>query len=118
MKNHVLSTGNKLLDPVWGISLREDNPRANDPRQWRGKKLFAEAFSAVREAIRESEAGPANLASSRRFHTPTGNAGIHEISSAPQSCPLSAASACQGPPSEFSTYSRTRRLTIVVKFWR
>ena len=39
-----------------------------------------------------------------QFRTPTGNAGILEISSAPQSCSCTAASACQVPPSEFWTY--------------
>ena len=57
MKHHLLSTGNKRLteasplDPVWSIGLRADDPRANDPRQWRGKKNLREALSAVREAI-------------------------------------------------------------------
>ena len=38
MKHHLLSTDNKRLaeasplDPVWGIGLRADYPRANDPR--------------------------------------------------------------------------------------
>ena len=98
-----LSTGNKQLaearplDPVWGIGFRADDPRAKDPRQWRGKYLLGEALSAVREEIRDSETGLANPASAGRFRTPTGNAGIHEISSAPQSCSMTAASACQGP---------------------
>ena len=58
MKHHRLSTANKRLaeasplDPVWLIGLRADDPRATDPRQWRGKNLLGEAFSAVREAIR------------------------------------------------------------------
>ena len=52
--------------------------------------MLGEALSAVREAIRESEAGSAQPASSRRFCTPTGNAGIHEISSSPQTCPFPA----------------------------
>ena len=45
MKHHLLSTGNKRLaeasplDPVWGIGLRADDPRAKDPRQWRGEKF-------------------------------------------------------------------------------
>ena len=49
MKHHLLSTGNKRLaeasplDPVWGIGLRADDPRAKDPRQWMGKKLLGEA---------------------------------------------------------------------------
>ena len=104
MKHHLLSTGNKRLaeasplDPVWGIGLRADDPRAKGPRQWRGKILLGEAFSAVREEIRDTETGLANPASVGRFRTPTGNAGIHEISSAPQSCSLTATSACQGPP--------------------
>ena len=71
---------------------------------WRGKNLLGEALSDVREAIRERETGLAHPASSRRFRTPTGNVGIHEISSAPQSCSLTVASVCQGPLSEFSTY--------------
>ena len=62
-----------------------------------GKNLLGEAFSAVREEIRDNETGLANPASVGRFRTPTGNAGIHEISSAPQSCSLTAASAGQGP---------------------
>ena len=45
MKLHLLSTGNKRLananplDPVWGIGLRADDPRAKDPHKWRGKYL-------------------------------------------------------------------------------
>ena len=42
---------------MWGIGLREDDPQANDPRQWRGKNLLGEALSAVREEIRDSETG-------------------------------------------------------------
>ena len=103
MKHHLLRTGNKRLaeacplDPVWGIGLRTDDPRAKGPRQWRGKLLLGEALSAVREEIRDTKTGFANPASAGRFRTPTGNAGINEISSAPQSCSLTAASACQGP---------------------
>ena len=68
------------------------------------ENLIGEALSAVREEIRDSETGLANPASTGRFRTPTGSAGIHEISSAPQSCSLTTASACQGPPWEFPTY--------------
>ena len=41
MKSHLLSSDNKLLaevsplDPVWAIGLRADDPRANNPCQWR-----------------------------------------------------------------------------------
>ena len=82
-----------------GFGLRADDPRAKCPRRWRG-----EALSAVREEIRNTETGLANPASASRFHTPTGNAVIHEISSAPQSCSLTAASGCQGPLQKFPTY--------------
>ena len=103
MKHHLLSTGNKRLaeaspiDPVWGIGLRADDPRAKGPRQWRWKILLGEALSAVHEEIRDTKTGLANPASAGRFHPPKGNAGINEIASAPQSCSLTAASACQGP---------------------
>ena len=84
MKQNILSTGNKRLaeasplDPVWGIGLRADDPRAKDPRQWKGKNLLGEALSAVREEIRDTETGLANPASAGRFRTPTENTGIHE----------------------------------------
>ena len=110
MKHHLLSTGNKRLaeasplDAVWGIGLRADDPRAKDPRQWTGKNLLGEALSAVREAIRDTETGLANPASAGRFRTSTGNTGIHEISSRPQSCSFSAADAGQGPLMPFSAF--------------
>ena len=75
MKHHLLSTGNKRLaeacplDPVWGIGLQADDARAKGPRQWRGKILLGEAFSAVREEIRDSDTGLANPASVGRFRT-------------------------------------------------
>ena len=103
MKHHLLSTGNKRLaeasplGPVWGIGLRADDPRAEGPRQWRGTILLGEALSAVREEIPDTETGLANPAYAGWFRTPTGNVGIHEVSSEPQSCSLTAASACQGP---------------------
>ena len=56
MKHHLLSTGNERLAEasppglVWGIGLRADDPRANDPRQWKGKNLLGETLSAGREA--------------------------------------------------------------------
>ena len=117
MKLHRLSTGNKRLaeasplDPVWGVGLRADDPRASDPEKWRGKRFLGEALSAVREAIRDSEAGSPHPASPRRFRSPTGNAGIHKILSALGPCPGTAVSACQGPPSEISAFffGRTRR---------
>ena len=124
MKHHRLSTGNNRLaeasplDPIWGIGLRADDLRANDPRQWRRKNLVGEALSAVCEAIRDSETGLAHLASVGPFRTPTEKTGIHKISSAPQSCSFTAASACQGPLWRFRPTSRTRRPTKARKVWR
>ena len=60
IKNHLLSSDIKLLaessplDPVWGISLTADDPRVNNPCQWKGKKCsvrqflpFAKLFATV-----------------------------------------------------------------------
>ena len=84
-EHHLLRTGNKRLaeasplDPGLGIGLRADDPRANDPRPWRGKKQLGEALSAVREAIGKRTTGLAHPASAGWFRPPTGNAGIHEL---------------------------------------
>ena len=57
-----MRTGNKRLaeacplDPLWGIGLRADDPRAKYPRQWRGKIFcsvrrflqFAKKFATLR----------------------------------------------------------------------
>ena len=64
------------LNPVWGIRPRVDDPLANDPRQWKGKKLLGEELLAVREAIRDSET-PGLLWPVPYSHG--GNAGIHEM---------------------------------------
>ena len=84
-KHHLLSTGNERsaeaspLGPVWGVGLRADDPRANDPHKWRGSNFLGDEISAVRDEIRESEAGSTNLhpASPGRFRNLNGNAGIH-----------------------------------------
>ena len=103
MKQHLLSTGTKLLAeaspfyPVWGIGLRADNPEAQDPSRWRGKKLLGKALFAVRDALPASEAGLAHPASSHHFFTPTTPDRIHEILPAPPR-PLAVGHACQVLP--------------------
>ena len=94
----------RCMDPMWGIGLREDNPRVNDPCQWRRKKMVGEALSAVCEAIRESETGSVHprpplvgSALAPRMQEPQ-----EFVSAAAE--PLTAASARKGPPSEFSIY--------------
>ena len=65
IKNHLLSSDNKLLaefsplDPRWGIGLRADGPRANNPCQRRGKTCserqvlpFAKLFATMRPGRR------------------------------------------------------------------
>ena len=79
-------------------------PEPNTHASGEEKVLLGEALSAVREEIRDTETGLANPASVGQFRTPTGNAGIHEISSAPQ-CSLTTVSACQGPPRNFTYFS-------------
>ena len=83
MKQHLLSTGTKRLaeasrfDSVWGIGLWADDPEASNPRRWPGKNLLGKGISTVCDAIRTSEAGLANPASSQQFCTPTSPDGIH-----------------------------------------
>ena len=109
MKQHLLSTGTKSLaeanpiDPVGGIGLREDDPEAQGPSRWRGKKMLGKALSAVHDALRVSEAGLAHPASSHQFCTPTTPDRIQEISPAPPR-PLAVAIVGPGPPLEFSTF--------------
>ena len=45
---------------MWTIGLRAEDPRAYVPCLWRGKQLFGEELSAVREATRGSETGLAH----------------------------------------------------------
>ena len=67
--------------------------------------MLVEALSDVCEVFRKRETRSARPVSSRRFCNPTGNVGLHTFLSAPQSRLLTATSDCQGPPSEFLTYS-------------
>ena len=48
---------NSTLEPVWGIGLGADDPRSNDPRQWRWKLFLGEAPSAVREPFAKVRPG-------------------------------------------------------------
>ena len=50
MKSHLLSSGYKILagasplDPVWGVELRADDPRADDRCQWKEKNCSVRHF--------------------------------------------------------------------------
>jgi ribA/ribD-fused uncharacterized protein len=62
LRDFLLTTGERVLaeaspvDPVWGIGLAADDPRATDPSLWRGSNLLGFALMDVRERLRAAEA--------------------------------------------------------------
>lgn len=56
-KEYLLGTGSKVLveaspvDPVWGIGLPQDSPKATDPFSWRGQNLLGFALMEVRDRL-------------------------------------------------------------------
>ncbi|MEV4318900.1 NADAR family protein [Actinocrispum sp. NPDC049592] len=57
LREFLLATGDKVLveaaprDVIWGIGLGQDNPRAQDPAQWRGRNLLGFALMDARAAL-------------------------------------------------------------------
>jgi len=57
LRAFLLGTGDRVLveasplDRIWGIGLREDDPRAEDPAQWRGLNLLGFALGDVRNVL-------------------------------------------------------------------
>jgi ribA/ribD-fused uncharacterized protein len=57
MRAFLLGTGAQVLveasplDRVWGIGLKADDPRAEDPATWRGLNLLGFALGAVRNVL-------------------------------------------------------------------
>lgn len=58
LRRFLLSTGDQLLveaspyDTVWGVGLGAEDPRLQDPAQWRGQNLLGFALMEVRDEIR------------------------------------------------------------------
>ncbi|MFC3502600.1 NADAR family protein [Micromonospora krabiensis] len=59
LRAFLLATGDRVLveasplDRIWGIGLAADDPRAGDPRDWRGDNLLGFALMEARAALRE-----------------------------------------------------------------
>ncbi|HSB65300.1 MAG TPA: NADAR family protein [Anaerolineales bacterium] len=63
LKKFLLETHEKVLveaspvDIVWGIGLKESDPRANDPHQWRRQNLLGFTLMEIRSRLREGISG-------------------------------------------------------------
>lgn len=61
LRGFLLATADKVLveaspvDPVWGIGLAADDPRARDPKAWGGLNLLGFALMAARHQIRSTK---------------------------------------------------------------
>lgn len=61
LREWLLSTGDKILveaspyDRIWGVGLRESDPRILDKEQWRGTNWLGEALSIVRDMLSSGE---------------------------------------------------------------
>ena len=62
MRAFLLGTGDRVLveasplDRIWGIGLREDDPRATDPARWQGLNLLGFALGDVRTVLADGTA--------------------------------------------------------------
>lgn len=58
--DYLLATGSQVLveaspvDPVWGIGLAQDDPRAGDPNTWLGLNLLGFALMVVRSRLQQA----------------------------------------------------------------
>jgi ribA/ribD-fused uncharacterized protein len=60
LRTFLLGTGDQVLveaspvDRIWGIGLAADDPRAAEPKTWRGENLLGFALMQVRQRLAES----------------------------------------------------------------
>lgn len=60
LKDKLLATGDNILveasptDCVWGVGLRENDPRIRNPKQWRGQNLLGKCLMEVRAEFIDS----------------------------------------------------------------
>lgn len=58
LKEELMRTGNRILveaspfDDIWGIKMGVDDPRINNPINWRGQNLLGFALTEVREILK------------------------------------------------------------------
>jgi hypothetical protein len=57
LRDFLMATGDQILveaspaDPIWGIGLAAEDPRAQDPIRWQGLNLPGFALMTVRDAL-------------------------------------------------------------------
>jgi ribA/ribD-fused uncharacterized protein len=60
-RTYLLATGDALIaeasptDTIWGIGLAEDDPKAQDPNNWKGTNWLGEMLMQVRQEIRNGD---------------------------------------------------------------
>lgn len=60
LQAYLLASGERTLveaspyDTIWGVGLAAEDPRIQDPRQWRGENLLGFALMEVRDEIRRT----------------------------------------------------------------
>lgn len=61
IKKRLLDTGVNIIceanpkDKIWGIGLKEHDPKVQDPKSWKGLNLLGEALMEVRKELAEQE---------------------------------------------------------------
>lgn len=71
--SELLATGDRVLvegspyDRVWGVGLKFDDPKIEDPRNWRGRNLLGVALVEARDELRRRNPNAPKPPERRRF---------------------------------------------------